>query len=106
MSILTLECYKNDGVTAWINENSFYCGRIVSEINFLGDYKMNNNIFYSPRIENIVATFNIGQNNYFYNCRLEGTPTFNFASGTFNNIFYCTWGNFMYTSYTGQYSQN
>lgn len=99
---LTLECQRNGGVLAWMNENSFICGRIEGEINFLGDYNMNNNVFYSPRVEDITATFNIGSCNYFYNCRFEGNPTLNFASRCFNNVFFQNWANF---SYVGMYDR-
>lgn len=101
IAVLTLKCETNGGVLSWMNENSFDCGRILNEINFLGDYKMNDNVFYSPRIENVTVNFEIGQNNYFYNCRLEGTPSFTFDSTCFNNTFFCIYSNFIFTTYAG-----
>ena len=90
---LRLECDKDGGVTAWMNENTFHCGH-CSEVNFIGDYTMNNNIFYSLRIEGGLVNIDKGNHNYFYNVRLEGTNTFTFGSTTFNNIFIQTWANF------------
>jgi hypothetical protein len=98
---VTLECNQNSGTVSYINENTFICGR-TSILNMLGDYNMNMNIFLSMRAENFTATFDKGSCNYFYNTRLEGTCSFTFASGTFNNIFFQGWGNFSYVGFFGR----
>ena len=99
---LHLSCNANGGVSAWINENTFNCGRIVSTLLLDGDYNMNNNIFYSPRMEAIDFDILKGSGNIFYNCRFEGTNNFNFAAGTFNNQLYATWSNFADTLVWGR----
>jgi hypothetical protein len=99
---LHLSCNANGGVVAWMNENTFNCGRIISTLLLDGDYNMNNNIFYSPRMEGIDFDILKGSGNIFYNCRLEGTNNFNFAAGTFNNQLYATWSNFADTLVWGK----
>jgi len=99
-----LECQDPDGPSgAWINENKFYGGR--ARVSFLmdGTYPMNNNIFYGMALESMDIDIQIGQNTHFHDVRLEKAPdpvvmSLNFGAGTFNNIFWLTWGNFANTS--------
>lgn len=80
--------------TGWINENSFYNNRTRTLLITGEQYAHNNNIFFSPRLENCTIRIEKGHNNTFYNCRFEGNyanNTIYFGEGTYSNIFYKTW---------------
>ena len=94
---LHLECQDTAGGVPWINENTFYCGRVRNTVLFDGTYPMNNNRFWSIVLESVTIDIQKGNSNQFHDVRLEGTVTFTFASGTFNNAFWQTWSNFANT---------
>ena len=89
--------------TGWVNENKFYGGRFmmfdgVSKIGCthinISDESMNNNVFFSPSLENNVETYIycVGRYNTFYSPRLEGEPTwfvnYNSSNAIANEIIY------------------
>lgn len=69
----------------WINENSFYDGRIANVI-IKGDYSHNQNIFYHPKMENSSISIEKGFSNCFYDIRFEGSNKVYFGKGTRGNI--------------------
>lgn len=69
----------------WINENTFYDGRITNLI-IKGDYSHNQNIFYHPKLENSSISIERGYSNCFYDVRFEGSNKVYFGKGTRGNI--------------------
>ena len=90
-TITKLHLFGQNG-TAWINENSFFGGRITT-LHVEGPYGHNNNIFHHPRIEGGSAsiTFDRGYSNYLYGVRAEGSPELTFSSYTFSNVVTQSW---------------
>ncbi len=84
---LHLECQDTAGGVPWINENTFYCGRVRNSILFDGTYPMNNNKFWSLALESATVDIQKGNSNQFHDVRLEGDVAFTFGPGTFNNSF-------------------
>jgi len=97
---LHLECQDTVGGVPWINENTFYAGRVRNTVLFDGTYPMNNNKFYGLALESATITMTATNgttgthSNQFHDIRLEGTNTFTFGAGTFNNMFWQSWSNF------------
>ena len=97
---LHLECQDTASGVPWINENTFLSGRVRNTILFDGTYPMNNNKFYGLALESVTVTMTATNgttgthSNQFHDVRLEGTVTFTFGAGTFNNMFWQSWSNF------------
>ena len=89
--ITKLHLFGQNG-TAYINENSFFGGRITT-LHVEGSYEHNNNIFHHPRIEGASAsiTFDNGWSNYLYGVRAEGSPGLTFGSSTVANVVTQSW---------------
>ncbi len=81
----------SEGVSeGWINENTFYGGRI-DFINIDGNYPHNHNTFYKLMIEGATVNIVKGNSNRFYDCRFEGHNVVNFGVEAFDNVFTATW---------------
>src|SRR5690606_31613995 len=85
-----LEFNSQGTAIGWNNENTFIKGRIA-ELIIDGNYSHNHNVFYNPTFENTTVQIKRGNSNIFYDCRLEGTNTVTFDSGTYNNRMFKSW---------------
>ena len=80
----------NSVSSGWINENVFINGRMSTFV-MDGDYSHNNNIFYRPTFETVTFDLIKGNNNYFYDVRLEGTNNIHFHERATGNVMTRTW---------------
>ena len=63
----------NSSKIGWINENTFYNVRVMTELSIIGNtYEHNNNVFYKPCIEGAKLTLKKCRRNKFYDVRNEG----------------------------------
>ena len=69
----------------WINENTFYKGKIQNVI-IDGDYNHNKNVFFDSCLEGGKIIINKGSCNKFINIRNESIQSIYFAPGTHHNI--------------------
>lgn len=83
--------------TGWINENTFYGGRVI-RLNILkgvGTYVHNHNVFINPTFEGNLVNIRIdGSSNRIEGARFEATtaaPGVEFLAGSDNNIITCYW---------------
>lgn len=94
----TIEIHSKD--TGWINENTFYGGRLssltIGDSERVGTYRHNNNHFYNPTLESATVMFYAGSNNYIHNARFEGGNANNitFSIYTTNNVIEKAWTSF------------
>lgn len=82
--------FSEGTVEGWINENTFYGGRIFN-LFIDGNYQHNHNIFYNPKIENGTIEINRGSQNRLYDVRLEGENTITFGSNAHSNKVFNSW---------------
>lgn len=88
--IETFRIFSEGTVEGWINENTFYGGRIFN-LFIDGNYPHNHNIFYNPKIENGTIEINRGSQNRLYDVRLEGENTITFGSNAHSNKVFNSW---------------
>ncbi|MGB0844966.1 MAG: hypothetical protein ACPGVN_09520, partial [Alphaproteobacteria bacterium] len=93
VAIITLIGISGQNGSPYINSNNFY-GQRGSEINIIGDYPHNHNMFYGFCFENSTFNFSVGYSNHVKDCRLEGTCVYNASSGTFDNWVFRTYNQF------------
>lgn len=84
----------------WINENTFYGGRIF-DLFIGGNYPHNHNVFYNPKIENGKIEIQNGAHNRMYDVRLEGENEIKFGENAVANRILNSWnGNSPSRAYT------
>lgn len=80
--------------TGWVNENTFFKGRIL-RMTWGGDgtYINNHNIFYNPSLEKVEIVMNHAHSNSFLNCRFEGNTenVILMMPSTSRNVFISSW---------------
>lgn len=76
----------------WINENTFFGGRIESLI-MDGDYSHNNNHFYNNTFEHATIEVHRGKSNYIHNARFEQIESITFDEYASNNYVHASWLN-------------